>query len=122
MTFSALSLTAAAAAAPSGGAAFFIQTAPLILVFLIFYFLMIRPQTKRMKEHRAQIEAVRVSAGHRGSGTGRTLVEWAIEQAARRGCGLVQLTTDAARVDAHRWYASLGFRPTHAGMKLALKE
>ncbi len=59
MTFSALSLTAAAAAAPSGGAAFFIQTAPLILVFLIFYFLMIRPQTKRMKEHRAQIDAVK---------------------------------------------------------------
>lgn len=59
MTFSALSLIAAAAAAPSGGAAFFIQTAPLILVFLIFYFLMIRPQTKRMKEHRAQIDAVK---------------------------------------------------------------
>ncbi len=59
MTFSAFSLIAAAAAAPSGGAAFFIQTAPLVLVFLIFYFLMIRPQTKRMKEHRAQIDAVK---------------------------------------------------------------
>ncbi len=58
MTFSAFSLIAAATA-PSGGASFFIQTAPLILVFLIFYFLMIRPQTKRMKEHRAQIDAVK---------------------------------------------------------------
>ncbi len=56
-----ISLIAAAAtgAAPSSGASFFIQTAPLVLVFIIFYFLMIRPQTKRMKEHRAQIDAVK---------------------------------------------------------------
>ena len=49
----------AAAAAPSGGASFFIQTIPLVLVFVIFYFLMIRPQQRRMKEHRAQIMAVK---------------------------------------------------------------
>ena len=48
-----------AAAAPSGGASFFIQTIPLVLVFVIFYFLMIRPQQKRMKEHQAQIMAVK---------------------------------------------------------------
>ena len=49
----------AAAAAPSGGASFFIQTIPLVLVFVIFYFLLIRPQSKRMKEHQAQINAVK---------------------------------------------------------------
>ena len=32
---------------------------PLILIFVIFYFLMIRPQQKRMKEHRAMIDAVK---------------------------------------------------------------
>ena len=52
-------LLLAAAAAPSGGTSFFIQTIPLVLVFVIFWFLMIRPQQRRMKEHRAQIEAVK---------------------------------------------------------------
>ncbi|WP_343344002.1 preprotein translocase subunit YajC [Sphingomicrobium sp. XHP0239] len=48
-----------AAAAPSGTAAFFIQIFPLILIFIIFWFLLIRPQQKRMKEHQAQIAAVK---------------------------------------------------------------
>ena len=49
----------AAAAAPSTGTSFFIQTIPLVLVFVIFWFLMIRPQQKRMREHQAQIAAVK---------------------------------------------------------------
>ena len=53
------SLTLAAAAAPSSGTSFFIQTIPLVLVFVIFYLLMIRPQQKRMKDHQAQIMAVK---------------------------------------------------------------
>ena len=52
-------LTLAAAAAPSGGTSFFIQTIPLVLVFVIFWFLMIRPQQRRAKEHAAQIAAVK---------------------------------------------------------------
>jgi preprotein translocase subunit YajC len=48
-----------AAAAPSGGASFFVQTIPLVLVFVIFYLLLIRPQQKRMKEHQAEIAAVK---------------------------------------------------------------
>ena len=51
------SLLAAAAAPP--GASFFVQTIPLVLVFVIFWFLLIRPQQKRMKEHQAQISAVK---------------------------------------------------------------
>ncbi|WP_312530130.1 preprotein translocase subunit YajC [Paracoccus sp. (in: a-proteobacteria)] len=49
---------AQAAGAPAGmaGLTSFI---PLILVFVIMYFLMIRPQQKRMKEHRAMVEAVK---------------------------------------------------------------
>ncbi|WP_324806494.1 preprotein translocase subunit YajC [Sphingomonas sp. LY29] len=48
-----------AAAAPSGGASFIIQTIPLVLVFVIFYFLMIRPQQKRMRDHQSAIMAVK---------------------------------------------------------------
>jgi preprotein translocase subunit YajC len=50
---------AAGAGAPQGGAGFFLQMAPLLLIFVIFYFLLIRPQQKRMKEHRALINAVK---------------------------------------------------------------
>ena len=54
-----ITTTLAAAAAPSGGTSFFIQTIPLVLVFIIFWFLMIRPQQRRMREHQAQIAAVK---------------------------------------------------------------
>ena len=47
-----------AAAAP-GGAAVFAQFLPIILIFVIFYFLLIRPQQKKMKEHRAMVYALR---------------------------------------------------------------
>ena len=69
---------------------------------------------------RAQIEAVRVRADRRGTGVGEAMLEWAIEQARARGCRLVQLTTNAARDDARRFYARLGCEPTHIGMKLVL--
>lgn len=47
-----------AAAEPSGTAGFFFQLFPLILIFVIFWFLLIRPQQKRMREHQAEIAAV----------------------------------------------------------------
>ena len=50
---------ASAAAEPSGGLAFFLQIFPLLLIFVIFYMLMIRPQQKRMREHAATIAAVK---------------------------------------------------------------
>ena len=49
---------AQAAGAPSAGASI-ASFAPLILIFVIMYFLMIRPQQKRMKEHRAMVEALK---------------------------------------------------------------
>ena len=52
-------LMPAAAASAGGGASFFIQTIPLVLVFVIFYVLMIRPQQRRMREHQTQIAAVK---------------------------------------------------------------
>jgi preprotein translocase subunit YajC len=51
----------AAAAAPSANnpSAFLFGLLPWVAIFVIFYFLMIRPQNQRMKEHRAQIAAVK---------------------------------------------------------------
>ncbi|HEY7429238.1 MAG TPA: GNAT family N-acetyltransferase [Streptosporangiaceae bacterium] len=69
---------------------------------------------------RAQIEAVRVDAALRGQGLGAAMFGWAIEEARRRGCALVQLTTDKSRAGAHRFYQRLGFVASHEGMKLAL--
>lgn len=37
----------------------FAQFVPLILIFAIMYFLLIRPQQKKMKEHQAMVEALR---------------------------------------------------------------
>ena len=78
------------------------------------------PGISRMGTERAQIEAVRVAAAHRGRGLGREMISWAVDQAKGRGCGLVQLTSDKRRSDAIRFYESLGFEPTHEGMKLSL--
>jgi preprotein translocase subunit YajC len=49
---------AQAGAAPSGVAAIG-SLMPIVLIFIIFYFLLIRPQQKKMKEHRAMVEALR---------------------------------------------------------------
>ncbi|WP_298021872.1 preprotein translocase subunit YajC [uncultured Parasphingopyxis sp.] len=50
-----------ASAAPSGGGAtsLIVNILPLVLIFVIFWFLLIRPQQKRMKEHRDMITAVK---------------------------------------------------------------
>lgn len=47
------------AGGPSGGQTALMQFLPLVFIFVIFYFLMIRPQQRRMKEHRAMIDAVK---------------------------------------------------------------
>lgn len=78
------------------------------------------PGLARRGALRAQIEAVRVRQDHRGRGLGAALFEWAIEEARRRGCALVQLTTDKSRADAHRFYERLGFVASHEGLKLSL--
>jgi GNAT superfamily N-acetyltransferase len=78
------------------------------------------PHLVRLGGERAQIEAVRVASSRRGSGLGRELLGWAVDRARDRGCVLVQLTTDASRPDARRFYESLGFTASHVGMKLGL--
>lgn len=55
MMFQALS----AAAGGDGAPPFLLQMLPLVAIFVIFYFLLIRPQQKRMKSHQAKINAVK---------------------------------------------------------------
>jgi GNAT superfamily N-acetyltransferase len=61
-----------------------------------------------------------VHADERGGGLGTRLVRWAIEESGRQGCSLVQLTSDATRTDARRFYERLGFTASHIGFKLPL--
>ena len=49
----------AAGAPGASGASMIAQFAPLLLIFVVFYFLLIRPQQKRMKEHKGKLEAVK---------------------------------------------------------------
>ena len=69
---------------------------------------------------RGQVEAVRVAASQRGSGLGSRMVEWAVETSRELGCGQVQLTSNASRTEAHRFYERLGFEGSHTGFKLSL--
>jgi hypothetical protein len=48
-------------------------------------------------------------------------LEWAIAEARRWGCALVQLTTDKVHPDAHRFYERLGCVASHEGLKLQLQ-
>ena len=49
----------AQAAGPAGAGSAFASFVPLVLIFAIMYFLLIRPQQKKVKEHRAMVEALR---------------------------------------------------------------
>lgn len=82
--------------------------------------LSVLPGLARRGATRLQIEAVRVSADLRGNGLGSEMLRWAIEFGRADGCRLVQLTSDASRVDAHRFYERLGFTASHVGFKLML--
>ena len=54
-----ISLAHAQTAAPSGGPeSTLLSLLPLVLMFVVLYFIMIRPQMKKQKEHKAMIEAL----------------------------------------------------------------
>jgi GNAT superfamily N-acetyltransferase len=66
----------------------------------------------------AQIENVVVDPELRSRGVGEAMMRWAIDEARRRGCFRVQLTSNKVRRRAHVFYERLGFVATHEGMKL----
>jgi GNAT superfamily N-acetyltransferase len=69
---------------------------------------------------RGQIESVRVASSRRGQRLGHVMLQWAIEECRRRGCGVVQLAMNKTRDDTLRFYKSLGFVASHEGLKLSL--
>lgn len=57
--FATPAFAATGGTAGGSGAGFFVQIFPLILIFVIFYFLLIRPQQRRMKQHRQMVDDVK---------------------------------------------------------------
>ena len=80
------------------------------------------PGLSRMGLIRGQIESVRVSSTLRGRRIGELLMAAATDRARELGCGVIQLTSDKRRIDAHRFYERLGFEATHIGMKRAIQQ
>ena len=48
----------AMAAAPQGQGDALTSLLPLVFIFIVFYFLLIRPQSKKAKEHKQMVEAL----------------------------------------------------------------
>ncbi|MEK1888318.1 MAG: GNAT family N-acetyltransferase [Phyllobacterium sp.] len=69
---------------------------------------------------RMAIEAVQTRADMRGRGIGARLINHCLDVARERNIALVQLTSNAKRPDAHRFYERLGFEKSHTGFKLRL--
>lgn len=78
------------------------------------------PGIARLGEARCLIEAVHVAPELRSQGLGGQMIRWAIAEARAHGCGLVQLTSNKKRLDAHRFYERLGFKKSHEGFKYYL--
>lgn len=68
----------------------------------------------------ALIQAVRVASELRGQGVGAAFIAWAMDQARARGCSAIELFTHESRTAAQRFYARLGFAPSHVGMRRRL--
>lgn len=78
------------------------------------------PGLSRGGAWRCNVEAVRIASDVRGQGLGAQLMRACEARARQRGCSLLQLTSDASRVDAHRFYRGLGYVDSHIGFKKLL--
>ncbi|KTR79294.1 transcriptional regulator [Microbacterium oxydans] len=81
------------------------------------------PGMARRGARRLLVEAVRVQSSLRSSGIGSAVMRWVGEVAAPAvDASMVQLTSDAARVDAHRFYERLGYVGSHRGFKYTISQ
>lgn len=69
---------------------------------------------------KAILESVFVAASARGKGIGRLMVAEAERRAIARGARRVQLTSNKVRLDAHRFYRTLGYTQGHEGFSKSL--
>ncbi|MEP4033699.1 GNAT family N-acetyltransferase [Roseibium polysiphoniae] len=69
---------------------------------------------------RVELESVHSRADMRGQGIGAAMMAHAEELARSANAGLMQLTSNAVRTDAHRFYDRLGYAQSHLGFKKML--
>ena len=69
---------------------------------------------------RAKFESVHVAPECRGSGIGGVMIAHALAFAREQGAGMAQLSSNKSRLDAHRFYVTLGFAQSHEGFKIEL--
>lgn len=67
------------------------------------------------------IEAVQTRPDMRGRGIGAVMINYCLDEARAEGMKAVQLTSNVARLDAHRFYERLGFEKRHFGFRMKLK-
>jgi GNAT superfamily N-acetyltransferase len=68
------------------------------------------------------IGAVQTRADKRGLGIGAEMMRYAIERGRDAGASSIKLTSNNDRGDAHRFYKRLGFKQSHAGFKMKLRD
>ncbi|CCD93906.1 conserved hypothetical protein [Bradyrhizobium sp. ORS 375] len=78
--------------------------------------LCILPGLSSQGASRALVEDVRVATDRRSRGIGEQLLQWAIFEARKQRCNLIELMTHQSRTDAQRFYQRLGFAKSHFGM------
>jgi GNAT superfamily N-acetyltransferase len=78
------------------------------------------PGLMRRGMWRGLIEVVHVVPERRNGGVGTAMMRWALDRCRDRGCGMAQLTSNKARIDAHRFYERLGFAKSHEGFRISL--
>jgi ribosomal protein S18 acetylase RimI-like enzyme len=69
---------------------------------------------------RSKIESVHVAPECRGMGIGKIMIAHALAFARTLDVGLIELSSNKSRLDAHRFYRNLGFAQSHEGFKLEL--
>jgi GNAT superfamily N-acetyltransferase len=69
---------------------------------------------------RVKVESVKVAAVVRSKGIGAVMMAFAEDEALRRGARLMELSSNKAREDAHRFYRRAGYSQTHEGFKKKL--
>jgi GNAT superfamily N-acetyltransferase len=69
---------------------------------------------------RVKIESVKVRSPLRSQGIGAEMIAFAEQAALARGARLLELSSNKARKDAHRFYERIGFERSHEGFKKRL--
>lgn len=78
------------------------------------------PNITRQAALRVKVESVKVADAFRSKGIGARMMAFAEDEARRRGARLLELTSNKARQEAHRFYERLGYVKSHEGFKKKL--